>query len=262
MARPENEEQVTMERQRIREMLESCRPESDDILDPEMADAARALEGDLRLRDVFARQQRQDRQLRDAFLQVEVPADLEQRLLAALASAGGSEPAAVVERRPGRSEPLRRRWLVAALTTTASLLVLAGWWATRPAVPTLALLEQFTLEWTEALERGDGTGEDWRPFREEEFPHLRWRPLRWQPVRTRLDAEVVVFDFRAPRGARLRLFQLTTRHTLPLPKIPYQSLTVTGTWQSGAWQEGRHVFVAVTDRPQLLDALRRGYSPT
>jgi hypothetical protein len=254
-----------------RELLESCRPGRNDLAEPEMADAVRALAEDPQLRAAFDRLQRQDLLLSRAFQQVEVPDGLEQRLLARLvemqpapaeiglpsqSGSSGSESA------PPKSSPrsARRKWLVASLAMAGSLLLLFGWFSQRPITPTIDVLASRSLQWTVDLQ--SLPAESWQEFHESEFPQLRWRPRRWQALPTKLDAEVVVFDFGSTRDRQLLLYQFKTRHTLPLPKIPYQSLTVTGAWQSGAWQEGEHVYVAVTSDPRLLESLRRAYSAT
>jgi hypothetical protein len=314
-----SEERTTMDRKRLRDMLESCRPDFDDLSEPEMADAARALQDDPGLRAAFERQKRQDRRLLETFSQVDVPADLQQRILSRLAEAASrqttlhvpesrfadassksaSEASAEVDasflmsdsapaegqatlaaqkssdpenaagesaanggRSPNGVSGSRRLWLWSSLATAATILIVLGWLSQRPTAPSIELLAQATLEWTEAIERGEVEVGDWQEFRESDFPDLRWRAGQWQRLPTKLDAEVVVFDFGSIRGSRLLLYQVTTRHRLPLPKIPYEALSVTGGWQSGAWQEGEHIFIAVTTDPQILDSFRGAYSPT
>ena len=266
-----------MDRQPICELLENCRPGSGDLAEPEMAEAARALAEDPQLRAIFERMQRQDRLLAEAFQQVDVPDDLEQRLLDKLAGLQPASPTMGSSLRPDRSitSPFtststadstsrkrrsRRNWLVASLAIAGSFLLLLGWFSQRPVSPTIDLLATLTLQWTETLQ--DSPAESWQAFRESEFPQLRWRPQRWRKLPTQLDAEVVVFDFGSTRDQNLVLYQIKTRHTLALPSIPYQSLSITGAWQSGAWQEGGHIYVAVTSDPRLLESLRRAYSAT
>lgn len=289
-----------MDRQQIRERLEACRPGTDDRNSPEMAEAVRALAEDAQLRATFDWIERQDQRLVEAFSQVEVPPGLQDRLLARLAEAAEKTEAvekteietsevektenradaadglptsvspsprgeelgldrAGAKRRWTRATATSRRWWLGIAATAAALLVLVGWFSIRPPAPTVERLAALSLEWTETMDEREG---DWQAFRESEFPGLPWRPLRWKAISAHLDAEVVAFDFGESRGRKLVLYQVRTRHTLPLPRIPYESLSVTGAWLSGAWQEGEHVYVAVTTDVQLLDGLRRAYLPT
>jgi hypothetical protein len=287
---------MTMDRQQIRERLEACRPGSDDRNAPEMGEAVRALAEDARLRTTFDWIERQDQRLVERMPQVEVPSGLQDRLLARLAEAAAASektPAPAGQSPQGQSPQgqspqgqspqgqspqgeergaerlaaerrtrvttVHRRWWMGIVATAAALLVMAGWVYFRPPAPTVERLAMLSLEWTETMSDRES---DWQAFRESEFPGLPWRPLRWQPISAHLDAEVVAFDFGESRGRKLVLYQIRTRHSLPLPRIPYESLSVTGAWLSGAWQEGDHVYIAVTTDARLLDGLRRAYLPT
>ena len=72
-----------MER-RIIEGIESCRPGSDDLLAPELADVAQCIEFDSQAGDAYQRAQKWDASVSRAMEQVEVPAGLSERILAAL----------------------------------------------------------------------------------------------------------------------------------------------------------------------------------
>jgi hypothetical protein len=76
---------------RIREAIEACRPESDDLNDPDLEFLAQHLADDPESAALYHRTQDLDARIASAFHQVDVPSGLEQRLLARLESAVRSE---------------------------------------------------------------------------------------------------------------------------------------------------------------------------
>src|SRR5262245_49923672 len=108
--------------QRIREQVDACRPDSQDLNDPELRDAADAIECDERARRLFESSQRLDSKVRRAMRDVEVPNGLEQRLLAQFT------PVATTQVRSSR----RRFWTIGIFTTATCLLIAVGIVLTRP----------------------------------------------------------------------------------------------------------------------------------
>ena len=78
-----------MDDRTLRERIDACRPGSNDLDQPEMADVARLLEKDARVRQLYLSVQRNDESLAAAFRDVSVPAGFEGRILAAMAENGG-----------------------------------------------------------------------------------------------------------------------------------------------------------------------------
>lgn len=76
-----------MDRIRLRELLDVCRPESADQAQPEMGDVRAALERDAMLRGRAKRAEQFDRQVAAAVHDVEIPIGLRERLLASLVAA-------------------------------------------------------------------------------------------------------------------------------------------------------------------------------
>lgn len=255
-------------RQEHLEALESCRPGHDDLARPEMEALRAQLQQDPQLRATFERTQQSDAAIGRAMREVPVPEGLEARLLEALAAARQPAPAELAARdvtaaavsvtRRSTERGSRRGWLAASLAAAAALL-LAAWlaWPQPTATPQqLALQAQ---AWTESLPAEAG---EWQAFDEQRFPTLAWRSARWRTMRTKLDPRAVVFDFPRRGDERLVVYRLHTTRDLGLPSLPYQPLTTTGKWRVGAWQESEYVFVAVTNRPALLDGFRARLAPT
>ena len=69
----------------LREQLDAVRPDSDDLREAEVQEAARAIVTSDEWRAVFDRQQAFDREMSNAMQDVEVPTDLQTRLHDALA---------------------------------------------------------------------------------------------------------------------------------------------------------------------------------
>jgi hypothetical protein len=124
-------------RERICDALESCRPASDDLFSPELADVAKFIESNPRWEEIYERIQNIDMKISAAFHDVEIPADLEPNLLTSLANAANrregeaaAEPTASQESHSLRSSlsqkrtAVSRRWFFAAsgiLTAAAAL---------------------------------------------------------------------------------------------------------------------------------------------
>lgn len=126
------------------EILEVVRPGSDDLSDPELADAVAFLETHPECRRQFERRQELDRQMGRVMRDVPVPAGLKDRLLVGLAGETEDPAAATPEESgidqdarnrpesPQQKRPLHRRgWLQAAAATAAAVLVGAVVWQLR-----------------------------------------------------------------------------------------------------------------------------------
>lgn len=82
----------------IRELMDSCRPQGDDLSQPEMQPLAELVSTDATVARQLDRSRRLDRAIAGAVHDVPIPAGLEQRLLAAVANSQMDSP-------PGHSEP-------------------------------------------------------------------------------------------------------------------------------------------------------------
>jgi hypothetical protein len=263
--------------QKLRELIDACRPGSQDLHAPHMLDAAQQVAADESARSLYDATQRQDALLAQAFGDVEVPDGLAERLLAALGRtppqpAASSPLAEIANADPQAPEiadtfaaaPSRRRllgrWLAAV--AIAGSLVFAVWTVWRREAPLDdARLAALARDWIERVESSqEKLG--WQSFDAAQFPQLAWRPQRWAELPTSLDGHAKVFDFPYRSGRRLLIFQITADVQTALPPVPFHGLPNTGPWQLGAWQENGILYVAVTNHGPLLEALRTRYPAT
>lgn len=118
----------------LREQLDAVRPDSDDLRDPDLHEAARAVTASDQWQQTLARQEAFDRHVTTAMHAVEVPDGLQSRLMAALADAerqqrdesDGDTPYPVDT---SQKPPPRRRTIlrVGALAAGLLLAVATGW---------------------------------------------------------------------------------------------------------------------------------------
>lgn len=116
----------------LREMMEACRPDQDDLAQPEMAELAQKLAASPEGQALYERMRAFDSALSEAFRDVPVPAGLQSRILARLArheassGEGSKRPISardVPEAQQAAARPpqaSRRRWLVAASALAAA----------------------------------------------------------------------------------------------------------------------------------------------
>lgn len=128
-----------MDTKKALEKLESVRPDSQDLLDPEFGDAAALVEADADLEAVFHQRQNLDRQIGDVMQDVEVPVGLKERLLASV----GSQPVVPIvppkTTKPGSS---RRIWMATATVAGVAVAVVVGLFFMQPPPLGLADLEE------------------------------------------------------------------------------------------------------------------------
>jgi hypothetical protein len=264
--------------ERIAEAMESCRPGSDDLLDPALAPLADVLALDPELAERFARQQRADAAVAAACRDVPVPDRLAERLLERLAGAraeGARAPGAVLAcRLPGvlsaveapaadkmpaagsradRPERrLSRRWLAlaAAALGTAAALLAAVWVESRHAAACTpsAVLEQATEFFRgESPAAGSRLAEVAPPAA---YPIsrdvLRTPQLRWRPIRGLLGCSGVAYDLSAPGGSRATLYVIC-RAVPRLPTQPPRQPWPTTAGCTAAWQDGGLLYVLVVE---------------
>ena len=169
-----------LERQKLDEAIDACRPLSDDLDQPQFAELAKRIETDGQIRRLFERSQAFDTAVARAIKQdIDVPIGLAERVLASLKSmqqqesapsdcqvlpAQASGDSVSSDSKASRAGTSRRRWLVglvSAGSVAAALCIGTGLYLRR----TLATDEIVTwaIDWPDTTI--DGTG--WKPFSEE-----------------------------------------------------------------------------------------------
>lgn len=210
-------------------------------------DLRERLEADEDLRIRFESRCRWDAKLQQVLGEVAVPADLEERLLAAVGSPS-TGPGKLTRTPHGRSRKptTRRRWLAALAMAATVLLALGIWqWSQRPQPSwTAAELATRSQQWLEQLP-DDG----WATLQDQprEFPLPPGLGVRFTHVQTtRLDgSESAAYRGRvAGRSSPVYLFVLRVRPASHLPASPPpRPRTATNGWLVGSWQSEALVYV-------------------
>lgn len=273
------------EDERLRQLMDACRPGSDDLALPEMRDLAVALRSDPILRSEWEVRQRGDRAVSAAMHDVSVPLGLAQRILAA-AAACDQQPlaravnAATVVEAPSEVElqpalpadatnatriPYSRRRILQYLAAAALLFAAAVWgwqWMLPPAKVSQGDLEAIAQSWFETALPPAGSAQ---PVSTAAIPFpsqaVAVAPVSWRTLVTAEEPSVVVFDLTRPQfGGRAFLFAARTRKEYDVASVPYTPLNATRGLAMGAWQQGDVLYVLVVDtergRLRLDDFLR------
>lgn len=254
------------------EALEACRPGSDDLSDPGMADLAAEMAASPELKAAHERLQNLDRAMAEAFQDVPVPEGLADRILARLQAAQGENatdeaspqketaiPAVeAVLAASGAPARVSRRWwfaLAGGVGLAASLLLVL-FLVRMLHAPLRIPKEQLLTEAINSLNRDWkdgiwGTGQRWAPEVSEPagYPFSSALPssyhvAKWRRVSGFLDQEVVAYDLQDSQGITATLYVVQTR--MPgLPDAPPSTPYSTAGCSAGAWQEGSLLYVLV-----------------
>jgi hypothetical protein len=256
---------------RTREVIEACRPHSDDLANPDMREVAEEIARDPESRVLYARVQQWDSAITAAMQSGSVPSGLESRLLAALrvdqagsanesrtpVSAGESArpsipadvmtaPApsgesAVSLSATERSSWSRRRWLAACGSVAATIVVAAflnAWLRDRSPLP----FEEEAVTWVDQL------SPTWQDISRAPagFPvpaALLAAPVAWQWMEQgRLG---VAYQVETAAGVRATLFVVkSSRADLPTSP-PAMPQSTTGGRAIGYWRAGDQICVLV-----------------
>lgn len=255
------------ENDHLRQLMDACRPGSDDLSRPEMAALAAALGQDAAMHSEWESRQRSDRRLAGAMHDVSVPPGLAERILAAAERAraplqktvaqavaserdsADAEPAAGTRITPRASR--RRVWQGLAAAAVLMLAMAAAWHflLRPPQTVTRGQLEASAQGWfQQALQPATRSAANVQP--PVPFPRRDVAlPLQsWHRMRTAEEPSLVAFDLtrRGSQGSMF-LFAARTRKQYEVRSVPYTPLTRTGGLQMGAWQQGDVLYVLVVD---------------
>jgi hypothetical protein len=260
----------------IRELIDACRPGSDDLRLPEMEELADLVDRDPAVASLLGRSQKFDQAIAAAMDTGSVPEGLEARLLAAAADAGASgddEPDTSENREKvgqveaaGHERAARRRWLwVASFAAAAAVIgVVAGgiaWWLPRPSLERTRIADAAD-RWLDQLIVSEGIwGKDDENRVLAAYPtssFLKSKPSAWRRFEAEvlqgsdsltLDRNAVVYDLRGNVGElRTMLFVVRTSVAVEASDIaPRTPTRVTGGWSIGVWQEGDLVYVLAVE---------------
>lgn len=237
-----------VDKQRVIEALEACRPGSNDSASPELG-LSELLATDAKLRELHGRLELADARIQAAMADVAVPDGLEQRILVRLAAAEEQLPVI-----PARRISRRGWWVAAAgLTAVAASVFLAVWASMPEPVPMdeagvlAAVCQQFVQEAEPDLAKG-------RPLAESEPPAqfpisravARVPDIRWRVIHGLLGRQSVAYDYPGVENRRATLYvsalsSSEVAQTRP-PKHPMHS---TGGLYASVWREGDLLYVLV-----------------
>lgn len=257
---------------RLREMMEACRPNSDDLADPEMAVLARQLATYPELARLHGRLQRFDAALADAFRDVPVPEGLESRILARLEAESTALRVPLPEPIPAGPAPdsgdrsiarvsraSRRHWLLAigglAATAAAVLLLVFSLLPRRAPIARPEELLVFAIEWF--LNESSDPGQLFDP----EHPSSQYplspslvglvsgqvSVIRWRSLEGFFGHHADAFDLIGPEG-RVATVYAGPFSVEGLPgQVPLRAMHSTGEISASAWQEGDLMYVLVVN---------------
>ena len=276
-----------MQRDKILEAIDACRPGRDFTRDPELAPLADELWRDPAMQELVRRSQQFDTAATAAFADVPIPAGLAERLLVAVAAnapASTSSEAAPPEvvganstaprvndvmprsvAAPAESPIVelphveshrvlgRRRWLWRMAFVGASVAAIAAvvvWLRVDgPREP----VTRDDLAASVAQSIAD-LGTQWQAM--DSVPpgllsksSLLVPPHQWQSIRSPYDRRAVVCDLSRNRG-RAYFVVLNRQHDIDVP-ANVARLSATGGWAMWAWQDTAHVYVLAVDDKQF-----------
>jgi hypothetical protein len=249
---------------RLIESIEACRPGSDDIASPELADAARQIQQDPQVRSLYERVQKWDAVVAATIAQVSVPEGLADRILQRLRCESAISP---VELHGSAGQPptveaavqlaavqlpavqeldsrwSRRKWL-AGLTTIAATILVAAFLSVWLPGDGDRPLEEVAEGWFQELSG------NWQETQQPpgEFPlpgAITASPTSWQWLAKHSSARGVVYQLQDRAGTTALLYVVhLTRTGLPATP-PTRPQSNTAGKAVGYWQSGDKVYVLV-----------------
>lgn len=245
---------------RIIEGIEACRPGSEDLRSPDLADVARQIAQDPEARAYYERVQAWDARIAAAIHEVSVPAGLSERILDRLRQetvrdAGDSGTGEIVPAvvgsleddaqvtRDNTSRWSRRQWLAGFATMAATLLAVAflsSFFPSRVHEPLEEIAEgwfqQLTPNWQDAAHL---------PTDFAVPAAVVGSPTGWQWIASRAGGGGVAYRLQNARGATAMLYVVQmSRSELPT-NPPAQPQSTTQGKAVGYWQSGARVYVLV-----------------
>lgn len=238
-----------MDEQRILEMIDACRPGSNDVEGPALAELARCVQEDPRVALLYRRVQRLDSMIGAAIRDVPVPHGLEAAIVRRLEAARRPDGPAEL---PATVAPARQRvdalWIGVATAATVLIAVTSALiWSRRDPV-TVDNIWTVAEGWCQQVDR-----DRWRPMGSAPayYPPSR-RVLAnrfgWQPIRSGLAGGGVAYNLSGEADPPAML--LVARTTVAgLPGRPPRQPLWTQNRSIAAWQDGPLLFVLVVDGP-------------
>jgi len=254
---------------RIWELIEACRPGSDDLEDPLLAPLAEQLAANPELADLFERLQHLDASLAEAFRDVPLPDGLEDGITTRLAAVRNGRKAST-EDQPALETPAgepvaqaaeprrrfsRRRLLAAgAVAAVAASLVLAIVVPGRgpPVLDRDEVLKAAKADFENRIDQGQSFGNGKPPADyplSRDIDPRRVPQIRWRSISGFLDCRGVAYDLSLGRPGVPRATLYVIRATVPdLDSVPpSRPSSETGGRSVAAWQADDLLYVLVVE---------------
>lgn len=271
---------------KIRELMDACRPGSDDVSEPEMTALADLLEQDPEARDTFSRSQQLDRSMGEAFQNVKAPHGLAARLLAAVgaetersAPTGDLSPASdenVPRRERGdsahRPRHISRRRLFAVAGSIAATVVIAVYAAvvlnkSEGPVEARTVAEK-AIAWVVDIQQGDWISRDKTPLdayplaNEINLPSASQAVTQWQFVRT-VFGKAAAYDLTPAGKGFVYQFAIRTDEEFSAPQLlpPAPHQNTQGMCVGVAYRNGVLYVLVVEGDPQRYEEFIRERLP-
>jgi hypothetical protein len=276
-----NSEETSREGQHLpwRQLIDCCRPGSDDASQPEMAELEQGLAADADLRALYERSQQFDTAVAAAFHDVPIPEGLVDRLQSNLARrqtdahcqvaaeheeagrhvlpASASVPKTNDSRRStGVARLSRFRWAAVGIASAAALLLVTmlgyAFLHWRPAAVSTDEVIKRALQWTaQVKERSWNVDMSQAPLQAfPREPSLRAAPLRWQKLTTGDGRDVVAYDLTPPGKSFVAQFTMPVSPSVQFDlsgRLPSQPNSSTGGFCIGACVRDGHLYVLVVE---------------
>ncbi len=254
---------------RLWEAIEACRPRSQDLSDPAMQRVAEAMAASRELGEAYARLQRVDEVVAEAFADVDVPQGLAERILASLEQAQSASsvavalltaapvidaavPAAIPTAQRPYASRWRLRWAIAASAAAAAVLLAAVGLVLQSGSAAGVSSEEFLGAAIAQFNTDRGAVCQYRaapmPSSYPISSALPWHPqqMPWREVAELAGSRGVAYDFVGPDGLAATLYVLDRQRDLDLaPSPPEAPGWSTAGSSAAAWEEGGLVYVLV-----------------
>jgi len=253
----------------IQEMIDACRPGSDDLKMSELAHLADSVERDSEVRDLYQRVQQFDAAVAEAFKEAPVPDGLEEKLLASLAwendqaVADPADPGEDQAVAPVQRKASRRRWLwaTAAVASAAAAVLVAAFVLMPQADPVTegrfvaSAYDGFDSLQGDQWNRDPAAADPDRPL----SLAILGKPRAWQRIRTDYDSKTVVYDLTV--GGQPTAMLLVTQPDVEVASLPtappINPPHTTGGRTAGVWREGDLVYVLMIEGPDQRNRYER-----
>ncbi len=255
------------QRPTIREQMDACRPDSDDLFLPEhaadLAELQAACRDRAEVRAQFEHSQQDGRVIRGAMQDVVLPVGLEARLLAAV-QAAQAQPLAGVQQAVREDSsaaniqvvPAKksRRWfsttVVGSLASMAALVLLGVWGIqslTRNEQPiTRDQLASQVQDWLQSVDVKTMT----KPTKTVVLPRGVLGSVTGSSSITSRQGPVTAYSVKLRGGgSNATVLAIPTSREYPVSATPYSTVPgISGGWNVGAWQQDRILYIiAVPD---------------